>query len=367
MAPALITGTATTAAAAPPGAATGILTVGGEANDPDGPGADTNLWRFYGDAYTSLRAELIEPGELRYRGNRDEGALPDPRPRGSTRSTQRGSPTRRVLRRQFPGAVGIRAESAALETFVRNGGGLVLNAQPGDFGDLPDVAQRSRLTLAPPARSSAPASARSRSARARTVAVDRRRWSHPRHRRRTVRRFRRSPDDVPHGHRVDGHRQRDAALQRQHQRTRTAVRHRPTPSAGDANGINFTIETTPINGSLTSPASPSRARVGRVPATPLGAPIALLPATASPGPPRGLAVGPHTLIAVATWRRAAHPAHLAIDVNVVADARRTVALDVDRRHRCPGAQGEVVNNNLAARPWPPSSPARSASARARSS
>src|SRR5687767_3478026 len=68
-----LVGMASTATAAPPGASTGVLTVGGEANDPIGPGGDFNLWRFHADAYSSLRAELVSPANFGTAGTVSKG------------------------------------------------------------------------------------------------------------------------------------------------------------------------------------------------------------------------------------------------------------------------------------------------------
>jgi hypothetical protein len=142
-APALVTGTATTAAAAPPGAATGILTVGGQANDLN----DSNLWRLYGQAYTSLRAELVNPANFGIAGTVTKGRYQIPAT-GITEITPAALATIDVFFGGVPrGNAYSDAESTALENFVLGGGGLVINANQTDFGGLPKFLRDRGLTL----------------------------------------------------------------------------------------------------------------------------------------------------------------------------------------------------------------------------
>ena len=128
VAPALVTGTATIAAAAPPGINTATLTVGGQGS--------ANPWQFYGGFYSELQAALIDHNNF---GN---GVV--------KKGTYAVSPTPLPDALSFPGNLsgldvffaGLpegeydAADIAALQAFNADGRALVLNANAPNFGDV---------------------------------------------------------------------------------------------------------------------------------------------------------------------------------------------------------------------------------------
>ena len=132
-APALVAGTTTTAGAAPPGSLTGILTVGGEVNDV----ADTIPWRFYGEAYSALRDELVNPANFGSGGALNKGRF-QIGPVGLTDITPGALANLDVFFAGIPRDGYLPSESNALQSFVLNGGGLVLALNQENFGDVPD-------------------------------------------------------------------------------------------------------------------------------------------------------------------------------------------------------------------------------------
>ena len=131
-APALITGTSLPVAAAPPGSLTGLLTVGGEANG----GGDDNLWRLYGDAYADLRTLITDPANFGSGGTNNRGRF-QIAPTGMTTVNAAELANLDVFFGGIPRGGWTGAESTALQNFVENGGGLVLNLNQVNFGDLP--------------------------------------------------------------------------------------------------------------------------------------------------------------------------------------------------------------------------------------
>jgi hypothetical protein len=138
-APALVTGTMSIAAAAPPGSLTGLVTVGGESNAL----GNSNPWRF-GDeaaAYSGLRADLVNPQLFGSSGTFSKGRFQiAPGLDEITPSTlanldifvggiQRGGDSDGTY---------TASEVAALQAFNANGGALVLNNNSFGFGDLSD-------------------------------------------------------------------------------------------------------------------------------------------------------------------------------------------------------------------------------------
>jgi hypothetical protein len=143
-APALVAGTTSIAAAAPPGSLTGLLTVGGEANDV----TDTNPWRFYGDAYSALRTDLVDPANFGSAGTFNKGRF-QIAPTGMNDVTPAALANLDVFFGGIPRGGWDASESTALQNFVLNGGGLVLNLNQTNFGDLPAWLSSLGLALSP--------------------------------------------------------------------------------------------------------------------------------------------------------------------------------------------------------------------------
>ena len=147
-APALVAGTGSIAAAATPGASTGLLTVAGESN----AGGDSNPWRLDGPAttgaYAGLRDELLNPsnyGAASTVVNKGRFQIAP----GIDDVTPAALANVDVFFGGIPRGGWTPSESSALQSFVQNGGGLVLNLNSVALGDLPAWLTSLGLTLRP--------------------------------------------------------------------------------------------------------------------------------------------------------------------------------------------------------------------------
>ncbi|MEO5842683.1 MAG: hypothetical protein ABIQ73_26280 [Acidimicrobiales bacterium] len=130
-APALVTGTATIAAAAPPGINSATLTVNGE-----GTGLASNPWHWDGGAYTELRAALLDKNNFG-NGVFKKGSFAIPAAPITTGLSFPGTlSSLDVFFAGLPTSEYSPGEIAALQAFNADGRALVLNANAPGFGDV---------------------------------------------------------------------------------------------------------------------------------------------------------------------------------------------------------------------------------------
>jgi hypothetical protein len=130
-APALVTGTATTAAADPPGINTATLTVNGI-----GTGLGNNPWHWDGSGYTELRAALLDKNNFG-NGVVKKGSFAIPAAPITTGLSFPGTLSNLdVFFAGLPTSEYSAGEILALQAFNADGRALVLNANAPNFGDV---------------------------------------------------------------------------------------------------------------------------------------------------------------------------------------------------------------------------------------
>jgi Bacterial Ig domain len=131
-APALVSGTASIAAAAPPGINSATLTVNGE-----GTGLATNPWHWDGGGYSELRAALLNPNNFGASGVFKKGTFAIPAASITTGLSFPGTLSNLdVFFAGLPTSDYSVGEMAALQAFNADGRALVLNANAPNFGDV---------------------------------------------------------------------------------------------------------------------------------------------------------------------------------------------------------------------------------------
>ena len=131
-APALVAGTTSIAAAAPPGVNNATLTVNGE-----GTGLANNTWNFDGGGYDQLKAALKDPANFGSSGVVKKGSFAVPAAPITTGLSFPGTLSNLdVFFGGLPTSEYSAGEIAALQAFNADGRALVLNSNAPGFGEL---------------------------------------------------------------------------------------------------------------------------------------------------------------------------------------------------------------------------------------